>query len=125
MPDQLARHACLVQVTPAGAPVRWRLVRAGDERTVDVAGPVRSNAPVALHQLAQAGAGLAYLPDWLVADDLARGALRRVLPGWSGPPLLAWAVSRGELRGAPRLRAFLEALPRAEPQVARAARGAS
>jgi DNA-binding transcriptional LysR family regulator len=110
-PSQLARHPCLVQVTPAGAIVRWRLCQGDDDETIEVRGHVRSNAPIALRDLALDGAGIAYLPDWLVAADLAAGRLQRVLPGWASPSLIAWAIYRAELRGAPRLRAFLDALP--------------
>jgi len=55
-------------------------------------------------------AGLAYVPDWLVADDLRAGRLRRVLPEWSSPPITAWALYRAELKGAPRLRALIDVL---------------
>src|ERR1043165_4922317 len=73
-PAQLARRACLVQVTPAGVPVRWHLRRGDVEQTIDVHGPLRSNAPLALRDLALDGAGIAYLPDWLVRDDpIGRG----------------------------------------------------
>src|SRR5438552_3889406 len=82
-PAQLARRTCLVQVTPAGVPVRWQLRRGDVEHTIDVRGSVRSNAPLALRDLALDGAGIAYLPDWLVSDDLERGRLRRVLPEWA------------------------------------------
>lgn len=114
-PTQLAQAGCLVQVTPAGTTVRWLLRRdsdAGDAEveSVEVAGQIRSNAPIALRELAIVGAGIAYLPDWLVADDISRGRLRRVLPAWSSPPIAAWAIYRAELRGAPRLRAFIDAL---------------
>lgn len=111
-PEQLARRECLVQVTPSGTVVRWALRRGGEEeRVVEVRGPVRTNAPTALRDLAVDGAGIAYVPDWLVEDDLAEGRLRRVLPEWSSPRHMAWAIHRAELRGAPRLRAFLDALP--------------
>jgi DNA-binding transcriptional LysR family regulator len=110
-PAQLVRHACRVQVTPAGTTFRWHLRRGDDDQTIDVRGPLRSNAPVALRSLAVDGGGLAYLPDWVVAPELASGRLRRVLPEWSSPPLMAWAIYRAELRSAPRLRAFLDALP--------------
>jgi DNA-binding transcriptional LysR family regulator len=109
-PAQLAHKPCLVQVTPAGATIRWQLHREQDETSVDVHGQVRSNAPVALRDLALDGGGIAYLPDWLVAGDLAAGRLRRVLPSWSSSLINAWAIYRTELRGAPRLRAFVEAL---------------
>lgn len=110
--EDLARKPCLVQVTPRGNTVRWELVRGTEERTVEVRGPLRTNTPSALRDLAVEGAGVAYLPDWLVAGDIAEGRLKRVLPQWSSRSLPAWAVHRTELRGAPRLRALLEALPK-------------
>lgn len=112
-PAQLAKRPCLVQVTPRGAVVPWRLERRGDEAptTIDVRAHLRSNAPIALRDLAVDGAGVAYLPDILVTEDLAEGRLRRVLPEWVSPPIVAWAIHRAELRGAPRLRAFLDAMP--------------
>jgi DNA-binding transcriptional LysR family regulator len=113
-PQQLAGCQCLVQVTSTGALVRWSLRRGPDDEPTevrDVSGAFRSNAPLALRDLAVDGGGIAYLPEWLVADAVARGRLRRVLPGWSSPHLTAWAVHRTELRGAPRLRALLDAMP--------------
>jgi DNA-binding transcriptional LysR family regulator len=101
----------VVQVTPAGALVPWVLVRDAETVTLSVRdGRLRSNAPVTLRDLAVGAAGVAYLPTWLVADDLAAGRLKRVLPAWASRPLPAFALFRTELRGAPRLRAFLEVL---------------
>ncbi|HET9621583.1 MAG TPA: LysR family transcriptional regulator [Kofleriaceae bacterium] len=113
-PAQLAPRACLTQVTPAGTTVRWQLDPddGGASATLVPDGSLRSNAPAALRALAIDGGGVAYLPDWLVADDLAAGRLRRVLPAWASAPITAWAVYRAELRGSPRLRAVLDALPR-------------
>jgi DNA-binding transcriptional LysR family regulator len=120
-PEQLARHACLIQVTPAGTVIPWSLSREGaaEATVVEVYGRLRTNAPSALRDLALEGAGVAYLPDWLVAADIERGSLRRVLPQWSSNALNAWAVYRAELRGAPRLRAFLDALPTSASQIGR------
>lgn len=109
-PEQLGTQPCLVQVTPSGAVVRWQLSRAGEDRDIDVHGPLRTSAPLALRSLAIAGAGAAYLPEWLVREDIAQGRLRRVLPEWSSAPITAWAIHRVELRGAPRLRAFMAAV---------------
>jgi len=109
-PPQLAHRDALVQVTPAGTVVRWQLRRGDDEQIVDVHGRIRTHAPIALRGLAIDGAGIAYLPDWLVATDLARGELRRLVPEWSSSPITAWAIYRAELRGAPRLLAFLGAM---------------
>jgi DNA-binding transcriptional LysR family regulator len=113
-PEQLTRHAGLIQVTPSGVIVPWALRFRDDaeERTPHVTGRIRTNAPSALRSLALDGAGIAYLPEWLVSADIRAGALRRVLPEWASVSLTSWAVYRAELRGSPRLRAFLDALPR-------------
>lgn len=115
-PEQLAALPCLLQVTPAGMLVRWSLQRGDVHTVVEVAGNLRSNAPMALRDLAVAGAGVAYVPDWLVTDDIEAGRLRRVLPEWSSESIDAWAIHRSELRGAPKLRAFLDAFPRTAPR---------
>jgi len=116
-PAQLSERDCLIQVTPAGHEVPWSLGRSPTEphRTVEVRGRLRANAPMALRDLAVAGAGIAYLPDWLVADQLEAGTLKRVLPGWASEPITAWLVHRAELRGTARIRALLAALPKASP----------
>ncbi len=111
-PHELARAEALIQITPAGTVVRWLLEREAESFRADVRGRTRTNAPMALRDLAVAGAGIAYLPDWLVKADLEQGRLKRVLPGWASPPVNAWAIYRSELRGVPRLRAFLDALPK-------------
>ncbi len=68
-----------------------------------------TRAPIALRDRAVEGAGLAYLPDFLV-EDVAAGRVKRVLPEWTSPPWQAVAIHRAELRGAARLRAFLDAV---------------
>jgi DNA-binding transcriptional LysR family regulator len=113
-PAQLARHDCLVQVTPSGTVVRWAVARTGhpdESASIEVHGRLRTNSPSALRDLAIGGAGIAFLPDWLVAPALARKTLRRVLPDWSSLPITAWAIYRSELRNNARLKAFLDAMP--------------
>jgi DNA-binding transcriptional LysR family regulator len=68
------------------------------------------NAPLALRELAVAGLGIALLPDWLVAGDLASERLRRVLPALASPEVPVTALYRVEQRGWPRLRPVLDAL---------------
>jgi DNA-binding transcriptional LysR family regulator len=109
-PEQLAGRECLVQVALGGEPVRWALSRGSEQRTIAVQGHLRTNAPLALRTLAVDGLGIALLPDWLVQDDVAQNRLRPVLPEWSSPPIAVWAIHRAELRGNPRVRAFLEAI---------------
>jgi DNA-binding transcriptional LysR family regulator len=110
-PRELARHAGLVQVTTRGTTVAWELSSGAQTETVETACRLRSHAPSVLRDLCVEGVGLAYLPDALVSDQLASGALVRVLEPWQGPPIQTWAVYRAELRGMPRLEAFLDVLP--------------
>ena len=48
---------------------------------VRVQGLFRANNADAVRQAALAGLGIAVVPTWLVANDLAAGTLRRLLPG--------------------------------------------
>lgn len=119
-PEQLRQAPCLLQVTLAGNAIPWALrerARPQHVVTVDVHGQLRVNTPSALCSLALEGAGVAYLPDWLVAPHLAEGKLRRVLPSWSSPPVTAWALHRAEHRGTARHRAFLAELPKSSAEL--------
>jgi DNA-binding transcriptional LysR family regulator len=109
-PEELVRHACLVQLgdrCPLGS---WSLVRDDRDVTIRVDGALRTTAPLALLELARAGMGLALLPDWLVADDLATLHLKRVLDPWQSPLVGAWAFHRVELRQSAKIQAFLDVL---------------
>jgi DNA-binding transcriptional LysR family regulator len=108
-PQALAKHAAIIQVSDAGDLASWTL---GDT-SVRVRGALRCTTPTAIRELAAAGCGIALLPDWLVAADLAAGRLRRVLPDHATPPVVLWALHRIELRDAPRVRAFLDHVTRA------------
>lgn len=111
-PRELARHSGLIQVTPRGAVIRWELgsSTSAEALTPDVRGPFRTSAPLALRDAARNGLGIALLPDWLVAPDLEAGTLVRLLPEWRSQPITAWAIHRAELRGAARIRAFINAV---------------
>jgi DNA-binding transcriptional LysR family regulator len=104
----LAQHECVVQLGGAGPLSSWRLVRDGQEQVVQVRGALRLSAPLAIREAALAGVGLAFVPEWLVAADLAEGRLRRILTSYTSSPITAWAVYRGELRRSPRVRAFID-----------------
>lgn len=109
-PNQLARSKCLVQVTLRGGVVPWVLRRDVVEEVVTVDGRARSHTPTVLRDFAIAGLGPTYVPEWLVKGDITARRLERVLPDWASPPITAWAIHRRELRGSPRIQAFLEAM---------------
>ena len=75
----LAGHACLVYSSVQGDD-RWSLTTPeGDEITVPVAGPMRSNNLSAVLAAAQAGMGLAVLPWYVAREALSQGAVRQVM----------------------------------------------
>ncbi len=112
-PEDLARHACLVQVGASGPMSPWHLVRSGrseGSRGIAVSGPLLSNAPVALARLARDGMGIALVADWLVTEDVASGSLRRVLGEWQSDSVSTWAIYRREQKASPAIAALVKAL---------------
>jgi DNA-binding transcriptional LysR family regulator len=82
-PRDLKRLRC-VTFTEYGMSKPWKFVRGKD--VVSVSGLCRwhSNSGHCLLAAARAGLGLAYLPDYYLAEDLAAGRLVRVLEDWGG-----------------------------------------
>lgn len=76
-PADLAAHDCITHAF--GSRAEYRLGRAGQLVTQGVRGTLSGNETAVLRQAALAGAGIAMLPTYFVAEDLQRGALVRVL----------------------------------------------
>lgn len=89
-PEDLKAHACITH--SFGTRAEYRLRQAGRLSTVSVKGPLSSNETFVLRQAALAGAGIAMLPTYAVGDELARGALVRLLPDHEPEPLGIHAV---------------------------------
>lgn len=104
-PRELAHHDALMQRSPTAS---WRLERGAEVCEVTPRARLRSQAPLVLRDWALAGAGVALLPEWLVAETPA--GLRRLLDGWTTAPIKAWALHRIELRGSVRIRAVMDTL---------------
>ena len=108
-PEALAKHRALVHA-PGDLTDTWTLIDDDREARVGVDVVFRSNALFALRHLAVVGGGIALLPDWFVADDVERRALRIVLPEWRTEAVSVHALHRIEHRGAPRVKAFIDHL---------------
>ena len=68
----------------------------------------------AMRGFALAGAGVAILPDWLVAGDLAQGSLVRLLPGYALAPQGVYAVYPNTRHVPARVSSFIAFLRQAE-----------
>lgn len=65
--------------------------RAGKTMKIKPSPHMFTNDAQALHRLATAGAGLAIVPEFLVAPDIERGVMDYVLPDWSLRPVSVFA----------------------------------
>src|SRR5262249_32875138 len=76
--------------------------------TVMVRGQLRTTSIAAARNAALAGAGIALVPRWLVAADLAAGQLRSVLAGCGLVPDEVHIIYRAEFRKLPRVMTLVQ-----------------
>ena len=81
-PMHLAQHKCLGYAY-LSTPGVWHYINsAGEQASVRPAGPLRVNNGEALMPALLAGLGIADLPDFIVGDAIASGAVEVILKGW-------------------------------------------
>lgn len=86
-PADLAQHRCLAIRENDEDVTLWRFKSLRQEiATVRVDPVMSSNNGAVIHDWALAGLGIVIRSEWNVADDLAEGRLRRILPDWQIPP---------------------------------------
>ena len=107
-PEALTKHHLLQHLPGGGVLGRWSFEREGRQVEIVAEATFRSNALAAIQGAAIAGAGLALLPDWMVEEAVAARRLRILLRDWRTAPVTVFALHRAELRGAARVRTFLE-----------------
>ena len=90
-PAELGEHSVLCY---ANVPDTARLRGpAGEEAVVRVQGPLRANNGDSLLPALRAGLGIAILPEFIVAEDLADGRVEAILTDWSMPPIALHLVT--------------------------------
>ena len=81
-PDDLTHHNCLFYGFH-NRKTTWDLIKNGEHHPVEVCNSFSVNNSEALRDLVLSGAGIALLPTFAVAKDLASKALQRVLPDYT------------------------------------------
>lgn len=87
----------------------WVLQKDGTNVEVDVGRRFMVNSVGMYRSLAVLDQGIALLAEGVVAEDVAEGRLRRVLPEWHGSPIPVYALTETRLLPAKTLR-FIEFL---------------
>jgi DNA-binding transcriptional LysR family regulator len=109
-PGALAELECL-RYGEGEAASTWQFQGADGTRRIRVRGALLVNNSELLRDAVLGGPGIALLPDFVVADDLAAGRLVRLLPRWTPrPPFgsaahLVWLPAR---HLPPKTRAFID-----------------
>ncbi len=83
---ELAAHRCLLN-SNSPRPGVWELDRAGKRESVEVSGPLSTDAGQVLHCAVLDGLGIALLPTFYVGPDLRAGRLEVVLPEYTHPDI--------------------------------------
>jgi len=108
-PADLEKHPCIA-FGSIPTPSLWTLHFG--EKKVDVQVPARlsTNDMDLMLDAARAGIGIAWLPEHLLAGDLARGRLKQVLAEWTSPETPVHAVYPSARHLSPKVFAFVELL---------------
>lgn len=83
-PNDLADHRCITLRLPSG-PYRWEFERGRTSVTIGVNGPLVIDDTHLVIQAVLAGAGLGFVYEEQVAEDIAKRRLIRVLEDWTPP----------------------------------------
>lgn len=116
-PEELANHRCLIHTNVTAHDRIWRFEPAkgrapgeGRGQSVKVNGVFFSNSALALRKAALGGLGIALVPRYVVAGDLAGNVLIKVLPHYRAPPRPLFAVYPRTAATPTRVRIFIEFL---------------
>lgn len=116
-PAALSDHGCIVSMR-SGRPRPWSFTRDGRHVTIEPAATLHSDDVELTRTAVKCGLGIAYAASWLFKDELASGAVRRILPDYrcSRAPISAvWAGNRALPRRGAVFIDYLAAICAAEP----------
>lgn len=120
-PDYIARHGRprhpqelrdhqVIRDSNAASAHRGTFVIEGKAVSVPLPGRITVNSAQAVRKLALLSEGLAMIPRFVIAEDVAQGRLERLLAGFPGPQLDIQALYLPQPFIPPRLSAYLEHL---------------
>lgn len=107
-PDDLNAHVRLGFGFQSQDKLAWRLTRAGTTYEEPFEPTVAINDYLALKAAIELGTGIGELPGLLCKDELEKGRLVEILPGWQMPEISLYAVYASKAGLSRLARAFLD-----------------
>lgn len=108
-PEDLLGHNLLAIPRADGLPRRWQLLdRDGRQHEFEVPIRLAANDPHAIHRMVLNGAGIAATANYVVLPEIERGALVRLLPDCTVPPVDVSLVMPPGRERSPVTRAFVD-----------------
>jgi DNA-binding transcriptional LysR family regulator len=106
-PADLSQHHAVIYTQ--GRNDCWSFAGPEDSiASVTVSGHLRTNSAEGIRAAVLADMGLTIASDWMFAPELASGAVQRLLPQWSLPPMDLWAIFPSGRLVSAKARAFTE-----------------
>jgi DNA-binding transcriptional LysR family regulator len=106
VPADLVDHACVV-MGPSRA-VTWTFESEGQTRAVSIVGRYAVTSVELVYRAALAGHGIAIVPAFLCAHEVAAGRLVPVLPGWTAGDIAIHLVYPSQRHLPARVRTFVD-----------------
>ena len=113
-PDDLARWPSIAFV-PNGPPLPQILEKDGLHRELPPESALSLGSLYAVRDAALAGAGIAYVPEFIATEAMEAGRLLHVLPDWRSPAVALSIVYPSRRHLSARMRAFIAAMIAAFP----------
>ena len=107
-PRDLLDHACIARRFPSGKLYAWEYQAQGQPIRLSVTGPLILEDDALMIQAAKDGAGIAYVYEELVRDDIRNGQLTELLAQWKAPPSRFFLYYPSRRHVPPALKAFIE-----------------
>lgn len=110
-PKDLFQHTlCVYSAYPSHK--RWNFIHNGEETSLDLPAPIRSNSVHVLRDFACSGGAITCIPTLVCAEELANGSLVPLLKDYRLPPLDLLAIYPETLRRAVKVKLFLDFITR-------------
>ena len=107
-PRDLLDHACIARRFPSGKLYAWEYQAAGQPIRLSVTGSLMLEDDALMIQAVKDGAGIAYVYEELVRDDLRNGQLTELLAQWKAPPSRFFLYYPSRRHVPPALKALIE-----------------